>query len=94
LVGHLKDNGTFAARRGSFSEIPVLMNNVERVDCIIQYFKLEKTTRPAKRKTLETHIQALFGRALSPTELADTISALITRKALEFTPTDGIVYRL
>ncbi len=94
LVGHLKDNGTLAARRAALSEIPVLMNNDERVDYVIQFLKTPGNTRPAKRKSLETHINTLFGKALSPTELADTINALVARKTLALAEGGSVVYSL
>lgn len=94
LVGHLKDNGTFAARRAAFAEIPVLMDNDERAEFLARHFSSEKTSRAGKRKTLESQIQALFGRALAPTELTDTINALVARKTLQITPEDEVVYSL
>jgi len=94
LIGHLRDSGTLAARHAAFSEIPVLMNNDERVEFITQHFKSKKAPRAGKRKALESQIQVLFGKALSPSELNDTINALIGRKVLEITPTDEVVYRI
>jgi hypothetical protein len=94
LVGHLKDNGTLAARRAAFAEIPVLMDNDERVDFLARHFSSKGISRAGKRKTLESQIQALFGKALSPAELSETINTLITRKTLEITPEDEVVYRL
>ncbi len=90
LIGYLKDNGTPAARRAAFSEIPILMNNGERVEFIIQYFATptasgNKNTRPTDRKALESHIQHLFGKALTDSELSDTIAGLVARKAVAIT---------
>jgi hypothetical protein len=94
LIGHLKDTGTLAARHASFSEIPVLMNNAERVESIIARFKLKQATRASKRKTLESQIQALFGQALSPGELDDTIKGLVAAKAIEITKEGAVAYKI
>jgi hypothetical protein len=94
LVGHLKDNGTLAARRGALAEIPVLMNKEERVEFVTRRFTSTKATRAAKRKTLESQIQALFGKMLSQGELDDTIAGLVARKILTITPKDQVVYSL
>jgi hypothetical protein len=94
LVEHLKDGGTLAARHAAFNEIPVLMKNGERADFVVKHFTSKQLTRPAKRKTLESQIQVLFGKALSPEELEETISALVARKAVEFTAKDEVIYRL
>ena len=94
LIGHLNDNDTLAARRAAFSEIPVLMNNAERVEFIIARFKPKQFTRASKRKTLESQIQALFGKALSPSELNDTIRGLVAAKALEITSEGAVAYKI
>jgi len=94
LIGHLNDNDTLAARRAAFSEIPVLMNNAERVEFIIARFKPKQFTRASKRKTLESQIQALFGKALSPSELNDTIRGLVAAKALEITSEGVVAYNI
>ncbi len=73
LIGHLKDHGILAARRASFSENPVLMNSDERARNLAAHFKAIPNNRPKKRKTLEAHIQATFGKAPSPEEIEETI---------------------
>ena len=94
LIGHLNDNDTLAARRAAFSEIPVLMNNAERVDFLIARFKLPHFTRAGSRKTLESQSQALFGKALSPSELDATIKGLVTAKAIEITNEGAVAYKI
>jgi len=94
LISHLQANDTLAARRAVFCAVPVLMNKDERVKHVITYFQSKQVTRARKRTTLEPQIQALFGRALSETELKETINGLITAKAIEFTKTGEVVYKL
>jgi hypothetical protein len=94
LVGHLNDNDTLAARRAAFSEIPVLMNHAERVGFLIARFKQKHLTRAGTRKKLESQIQALFGKALSPEELDDTIKGLVTTKAIEITNEGAVAYKI
>lgn len=92
LIGHLKDGGTLAARRAAFSDIPALMTLAERVKLLADSFRKNPTTRAKKRKTLESQIQATFGRALSPEELADTIQGLVTEKVITLSETDVVIY--
>lgn len=92
LIHHLKTQGALAARHGAFSEIKVLMTKVERVNWLCEHFKGAQTNRPKKRKTLESHIQAQFGKALSTSELAETINGLIAAKIISFTAKDEVVY--
>jgi hypothetical protein len=70
------------------------MNNAERVESIIARFKLKQATRASKRKTLESQIQALFGQALSPGELDDTIKGLVAAKAIEITKEGAVAYKI
>ncbi len=92
LIRHLKDLGVLAARHAAFGEIPVLMNLAERVKLLVTHFQANATTRPKKRKTLESHIQAHFGKVLSPVELDETIKALTTDKVIELTAQGEVTY--
>lgn len=94
LISHLKATAALAARHVAFSEIPVLMNKEERVKFIITRFQSKQVTRAKKRTTLESQIQALFGKALSEAELKETINGLIALKAIEITATGEVVYKL
>ncbi|MEY2466499.1 MAG: hypothetical protein QOD03_1020 [Verrucomicrobiota bacterium] len=94
LIGHLKDNNVLAARRKSFSEIPMLMNTDERVGFVSTRFNPKQVTRAKKRATLESQIQAMFGKTLSGTELADTIKGLIAKKVIEIHASGEIIYKL
>jgi hypothetical protein len=84
LIGHFQTTDTLAARRAAFCEVPVLMNNAERVKYIITHFQSKQVTPAKKRTALESQIQALFGRALTAAELESTIKGLLAQKAVEF----------
>ena len=94
LIGHLNDNDTLAARRAAFSEIPVLMNNAERVEFLLARFKQKQFARAGTRKKLESQIQALLGKALSPEELEETLKGLVATKAIEITNEGGVSYKI
>ena len=92
LIGHLRDHGTLAARTTGFRDIPVLMNHGERVECLAHYFQSPKSNRAKKRDTLESQIQALFGRTLTAEEVAKTISGLVTEKVIALGAKDEVSY--
>ncbi len=94
LIGHFQANGTLAARRAAFCEVPVLMKNAERVNHIIAYFKSKQVTLAKKRTTLESQIHALFGRALTPAELHSTIQGLVAKKVIEIGADGEVFYHL
>lgn len=93
LINHLQANDTLAARRAAFCEVPVLMNNAERVKFISTRLQSKQVSRAKKRATLETQNQALFGKALTATELDSTIKGMIAQKAIEITAMGDIIYR-
>jgi hypothetical protein len=92
LIEHLRANETLASRHASFSDIPILMNPEERVKYIIDRFSSAGFTRAGALKTLGSQIQALFGKALSPSEVDATIQGLIAEKALQITDRQDVVY--
>lgn len=92
LIGHYKLNGSLAARHASFSEIPVLMNVDERANLLAGYFKAANVSRPAKRKTLETHMQAVFGKTLTPEEVEATIQKLVANKSIALSEKGDVTY--
>jgi len=92
LINHYKMNGTFAARRTSFNEIPVLMNVDERAMLMALNFKSDNAPRPKSRKTLAAQIQASFGKALSPDEVEATITRLIAGNVITLSDHDQISY--
>ena len=94
LIRHLKNKGVLAARHAAFSEIPVLMNLAERVNLLASHFKANQASRPKKRKTLESQIQADFGKTLSPAEVEDTIRGLVAEKIITLSETGAVAYKI
>jgi hypothetical protein len=94
LIGHLKENGSLAARHAAFREIPILMNLAERVKLLAELFKANQATRPKKRTTVESQVQALFGKALSPPEVEDTVQALVREKIIAVSDRGEITYKI
>ena len=92
LILYLKGKGILAARRESFCEIPALMNHEERLALISLRYREKLTSRPAKRKTLETSIHAAFAKELSAKEVGDIIAGLERAKVIEFTEGDRVRY--
>lgn len=94
LVGHHKANGVLAARHESFAEIPVPMNLTERANFLIARFQSKQISRAKKRATLESQIQAVFAKALSPDDLKQTIEVLMARKVIEINAANEVAYKL
>lgn len=94
LIGHLRDNGTLAGRHAGFGEIPVLMNPVERGTLLAKQLKSNPNNRPKKRPTLESHIQAMFGKSLSPAEVEDTVRGLVREKIITLSDKGGVTYTI
>ena len=94
MIRHLKDKDVLAARHATFSEIPVLMNLAERLKLLASHFKANQTNRPKKRKTLESQIQVVFGRALSPGEIEGTVRGLVTEKIIALSEKCEVAYKI
>ena len=98
VIEYLRNNGVLAARHEAFNQIEFLVPKAvatpktDRVNLLRDRFKAAQVARPKKRKTLESHIQAQFGKALSSSELEETISGLIAAKIISFTAKDEVVY--
>jgi hypothetical protein len=94
LIRHLKDKDVLAARHAAFSEIPVLMNITERVKLLASHFKTNQNNRPKKRKTLESQIQAVFGKTLTPREVEDTVRRLVMEKIIALSEKGEVAYKI
>lgn len=92
LIGHLKSNGSLARRQAGFSQIPVLMNAAERVGLVAEQLKVNVKNRPKKRKTLESQIQVVFGKSLTPAEVEETIQGLIRDKIIVLSDQGEVSY--
>jgi len=94
LVGHLRDNVALAGRRASFAEIPVLMNDAERVETLTRHFNSKSGSLPKKRRSLESQIQATFGKALTEVELDATIQGLVQSGVIAIGKSGEIIHRV
>ena len=92
LVGHLQDEGAFARRHSSFCEIPILMKVEERVGVVSKDLKENTASRPKKRSTLESKIQARFGSALSEADVSETIEGLIRDRSVTLLDSGEVKY--
>jgi hypothetical protein len=93
LIGHLKDSSTLAARHAAFRDIPVLMNAAERVSRLAKQFNANLNNRPKKRDTLESQIQAVFGKVLSPEEMQATVNELMRQKIITLSAKGEVAYK-
>jgi len=94
LIRHLKSKGIHAARHTAFGEILVLMNLAERLKLLPAHIKANQASRPKTRKTLEAYIQTVFGRALSPGEVEETIQGLVAEKVITLSEKGTVTYRI
>jgi hypothetical protein len=69
------------------------MNLAERVQLLTDHFKANQTNRPKKRKTLESQMQAVFGKSLSPAEVEETVQGLVMEKAITISDKGEVAYR-
>ena len=92
VISYLKGMRVLAARRESFAEVPVLMNCRERVEILASRYRDKTISLPKKRKSLESSIQAVFGKSLSAQELNETIQGLVNQEVIEFGEADGVRY--
>jgi len=94
LIKHLKSGEVFAARHDSFAEIALLMNAGERVKRMAVHFKSTPESRPKKKAKLESQLQAVFGKTLTPEEVEDTVKRLVAGKVLSVSAKGEVTYKL
>jgi hypothetical protein len=94
LITHYRAGGALAARHDTLAEVPVLMDKAGRFAFVTKQLKAKATGRPATRARLESQIQAWFGKTLTAEELAQTVAGLVDGKAIEFTNTNRVTYKL
>lgn len=51
-------------------------------------------TRPPKRKTLESQIQAFFRKTLSPEEVEETVKGLVGEKIIALSDKSDVAYKI
>ena len=83
LIAHLKQEHVFADRVTKIEEIPALAqanavskSPIERIDFAKERLVKTNATRPRTRKTLTSHVAAMFLKALSEGDVADVIEGL------------------
>ena len=99
LILHLKKNNILADRHESFAQalglsganLPALQ---ERVKVVIGRLTRNKKSRPKRKKTLLSQINAYFGKLLSESELEGMLKTLIADKVIEITPQGEVVYKI
>jgi hypothetical protein len=99
LILHLKKNTIQAERHESFAKalgqteanLPVLQ---DRVTVVIARLTRNKKSRPRRKKTLLSQINAYFGKLLSEAELDGMVKALVDEKVIELTPRGDIIYKV
>jgi len=89
-IEHLREHGILAARRASFSAIPALMNAAERLQWLTTYLKEHPSIRPDSRTALEERIQTVFGKGLSPEDVATTVRGLVATKLIQLSDGGGV----
>ena len=92
LIDHLKGEKILAARRRSFSDIPVLMNLEERVTCFESFLKQKVTGLPGKLARLQSQIQVNFGKALTADEVDAIVSELKKRSVIAVNDQGKVTY--
>lgn len=99
VIRHLKERKIFGARHEEFAKIPVLMEVKaltlsERVEQMRVRFANPKTTRPARLKTLQSSINAIFQKQLSEAEIQATVEGLTKAKVLSVAADGKVTYLL
>lgn len=99
LILHLKKNNILADRHESFAQglglTHVNLAGVQdRVKVVIGRLTRNKKSRPRRKKTLLSQINAYFGKLLSESELEEMLKALVTSEVIEIKPRGDVVYKI
>jgi len=99
VIRHLKERKIFGARHEEFAKIPVLvevkaLTSEERLENLRARFTNPKTTRPARLKTLQSSINAIFKKQLSAEDIQATVDALAKAKVLSVSPDGKVSYQV
>ena len=104
LIEHLKAKKILATREISTSDIPLLKTPTAsvavppttadtRIQTILDYLKKPKATRPRTLKTMFSHINTMFKKQLSASDVSGLIAALTKAGHIAVTQ-DKITYNL
>ena len=99
LIQHLRSNGILASRDEAFGGIYALVpfknfSLEQRVDWVVERLRKNNASRPKKKKSLFATAHAVCRKELSETEVQQIVSTMQTRKLIEFTQQDGVVYKI
>jgi hypothetical protein len=99
LIQHLRAHGILASRDEEFAKIPALLTVSrltldQRVDLVVERFRKNKVSRPARKKSLLTTIHALLHKELSDPDVERIFLALRERKLIELSPQGGVTYHI
>lgn len=99
LIQHLRAQKIFASRDEDFARIPVLVDVAlltldERVALVLERFRKNKVSRPAKKKALLSTIGAFCHKELAPSDIEQIVEAMITRKLIVINAQGGVTYRI
>lgn len=88
LIAHLEAQGISCRRSASLADVgsakaPRTERNAEKVDAVLENLEKRKAAKPRTVKTLQSTINALFGKNLSEKELDWLVEQLIERKAIK-----------
>lgn len=92
LIGHLKEEGVFAAQHHSLATITVLMNQNERLKYLRDGYASSRLSAPARRKSLESQIQHVFAHTPSDEEVEELIRKLVEVQVIRLTDNDRVVF--
>jgi len=105
LVRHLEEQGIRVRRSRDLAEMPIpgivspktgneRIDTDKRIDTIVKNLASRSHSRPRRRKTLASSINALFLKKLEPSEVDALIEALQQRGLITVESTGKVAYRL
>ena len=105
LVRHLEERGIRVRRSRDLAEMPIpgivspktadeRIDTDKRIDTIVKNLASRSHSRPRRRKTLASSINALFMKKLEPSEVDALIEALEQRGLITVESTGKVAYRL
>lgn len=99
LIQHLRANKILASRDEAFAKIPALVSVGdltldERVELVVERFKKNKVSRPARKKSLLTTIHALLHKELPEPEIERIVSAMVAKGFIEISPQGAVKYHI
>lgn len=99
LVLHLKKSNIFARRDESFAKafgLPTanLLGPQDRVNVVTERLTKNKKSRPKRKKTLLSQINAYFGKLLTENELEEILKTLVDSKTIELNSLGHVSYKI